>query len=119
MISFLLLVVPVFAMMALGWVAIAARLLPSDAIDVLGGFSFRFALPALILQLIGRQKMAALFEPVFFAGYLGSGCLVFALAFVAFGGTYPRGVARAGARATTATVSNLGFLGPPLALALL
>lgn len=114
MISFFLLCTPVFALVALGWVAIASRLMPRLAIDVLSSFSFRFALPALVLQLIGRQAFTKLFEPAFFAGYLSSGCVVFALAFAA---SRKARQARAGARATTATVSNLGFLGPPLMLA--
>lgn len=114
MISFLLLCTPVFALVALGWVAIAARLMPHSAIDVLGSFSFRFALPALVFQLIGREPLANLFEPAFFVGYLASGCLLFAFTFVAFRKAQQ---ARASARATTATVSNLGFLGPPLILA--
>jgi malonate transporter and related proteins len=113
-ISFLLLCTPVFALVALGWAAIAARLMPHAAIDALGSFSFRFALPALVFQLIGREPLASLFEPVFLAGYLASGCLLFALTFAVFRNARP---ARASARATTATVSNLGFLGPPLILA--
>ena len=103
MISFLLLCTPVFALVALGWVAIAARLMPHSAIDVLGSFSFRFALPALVFQLIGREPLTNLFEPAFFVGYLASGCLLFAFTFVAFRKARQ---ARASARATTATVSN-------------
>jgi hypothetical protein len=113
-ISFLLLCTPIFALVALGWVAIAGRLMPHAAIDALGSFSFRFALPALVFQLIGREPLASLFEPVFFVGYLASGSLLFALTFAAFRNA---GQARASARTTTATVSNLGFLGPPLILA--
>ncbi len=114
MISFLLLCLPIFALVALGWVAITVRLMPLSAIDVLGSFSFRFALPALVFHLIGREPLANLFEPAFFGGYLASGCLLFALTFVAFRKAQR---ARASARATTATVSNLGFLGPPVILA--
>jgi predicted permease len=113
-ISFLLLCTPVFALVALGWAAIAGGLMPLSAIDVLGSFSFRFALPALVFQLIGREPLTNLFEPAFFVGYFASGCMVFALTFAAFRKAHQ---ARAGARATTATVSNLGFLGPPLILA--
>jgi predicted permease len=113
-IGFLLLCTPVFALVALGWVAIAGRLMPHAAIDALGSFSFRFGLPALVFQLIGREPLASLFEPAFFVGYLASGCLLFALTFAAVRNA---GQAHASARATTATVSNLGFLGPPLVLA--
>lgn len=100
-----------------GRIGLGGNRLPAHAsfcVDALGSFSFRFALPALVFQLIGREPLATLFEPAFFAAYVASGCLIFALTFAAFRRA-PR--ACASARATTATVSNLGFLGPPLILA--
>ncbi|USI71553.1 AEC family transporter [Sphingomonas morindae] len=117
--DFLLLCLPIFGMVAVGWMATAAGVTPPSALDVLGGFSFRFALPALVLHLIAREPLAALFEPAFFIGYLASGCLVFALTFAVFRKARRVGAARASARATTASVGNLGFLGPPIVVAFL
>jgi malonate transporter len=115
--SFLLLSMPIFAVVALGWAAVKMGFVPLGGTDALGAFSFRFALPALVLRLIAGGPHGQSFNPRFFAGYLASGSLVFALMFVITRLLQRRGAATARARATTSTVSNLGFLGPPIVLA--
>jgi malonate transporter len=116
--SFILLSLPIFAAVGLGWVAVKMRFMPADGSDVLGVFSFRFALPALVFRLIASGPIGQSFNPRFFAGYLASGSLVFMfVACCSF--LFQHQVATASARATTATVSNLGFLGPPIILTFL
>lgn len=117
MIDFVMLSVPIFGVVLLGWAAMRARLVAPGALDALGVFSFRFALPALVFRLIAGQPLGRSFNPVFYGGYLASGLLVFALVFGLSSRLDRRAAAAAGARATTTTVSNLGFLGPPLMLA--
>jgi malonate transporter and related proteins len=116
MIAFLLLSLPIFGVVALGWGAVRTNLSTSSAIDALGAFSFRFAVPALVFRLIAGQPLGQSFNPIFFGGYLASGSLVFAYVLGLSRFFEGQSVAAAGARATTATVSNLGFLGPPLML---
>ncbi len=117
MIGFALLSLPIFGVVALGWAAVLARLATPAFLDALGAFSFRFALPALVFRLISGQPLDRSFNPVFYGGYLASGSLIFALAFALSRMIDRRDAAIAGAHATTTTVSNLGFLGPPLVLA--
>jgi malonate transporter len=81
------------------------------ALDALGAFSFRFALPALVLRLIAGQPLGRSFNPVFYGGYLTGGALIFAGAFGLSRILAGQPVAAAGAHATATTVSNLGFLG--------
>jgi malonate transporter and related proteins len=114
--SFFLLCLPIFAVVGLGWAAVKMRLVPAGGTDALGAFSFRFALPALVLRLIAGGPLGQSFNPRFFVGYLASGSLIFAVTFVISRLLQCRGATTAGARATTATVSNLGFLGPPIVL---
>ncbi len=117
MIDFALLCIPIFGVVALGWIATRAKLVAPVVLDALGSFSFRFALPALVFRMIAGQPLDRSFNALFFGGYLASGGLIFALVFVVsllFAG---QRTAVAGACATTTTVSNLGFLGPPLSLA--
>jgi len=117
MIDFVLLSLPVFGVVAIGWLALRLGLLPPASLDALGGFSFRFALPALVFRLIGAHPLSESFDAVFYVGYLGAGGLVF-VAMVLISrhmGNQPPTLAAA--HATAATVSNLGFLGPPLMLA--
>jgi malonate transporter len=117
MIDFALLSLPIFGVVALGWVAVRSRLATPEILDALGAFSFRFALPPLVFHLISGQPLDRSFNPLFYGGYLASGSLVFALAFVLSRILDRQDTAIAGACATTTTVSNLGFLGPPLVLA--
>lgn len=117
MIGFFLLSLPVFGVIGVGWAATRAHLLASGALDALNVFSFRFALPALVLRLIAGQPLRQSFNPGFYAGYLASGAIVFMLVLGVSRLTAASSIAAAGAHATTATVSNLGFLGPPLMLA--
>ena len=116
MTGFLLLSLPVVAIITLGWAAMWLGWVAPEAGQALGAFSFRFALPALVLRLVASQPLAASFDPDFFVGYLASGGLVFALVFTVSSQAEQPGAAAA-ARATTATVSNLGFLGTPVLLA--
>lgn len=117
MIAFVLFSLPIFGVVALGWAAMRTRLASPGALEALGAFSFRFALPALVLRLIAGQPLGRSFNPVFYGGYLASGGLIFAFVFGLSRILERQAVATAGARATTTTVSNLGFLGPPIVLA--
>lgn len=116
MIGFFLLTSPIFGVVALGWGATRTRIMSARSLDALGAFSFRFALPALVFRLIAIQPLNRVFDATFFAGYLASGSLLFGI-MLGFGLYLERGgLASAAARATTATVSNVGFLGPPIVL---
>ncbi len=117
MIGFVSLSLPIFGVVVLGWAAVKMQLTPPAAIEALGAFSFRFALPALVVRLMASEPLGRSFNPLFFAGYLASGSLVFALIFGVSYWLERQTPPVAGARATSATVSNLGFLGPPLILA--
>jgi malonate transporter len=119
MIAFLLLSLPIFGVVALGFLATRAGFATQGALDALGFFSFRFALPALVLRLIAGQPLGRSFDPAFFGAYLASGGAIFALTLGLSMLLARCGIAEAAAWATTATVGNLGFLGPPLMLAFL
>jgi len=64
-ISFTLLSIPIFGIVVLGWAAVKAQLTPPAALDALGAFSFRFALPALVMRLIAREPLSHSFNPLF------------------------------------------------------
>jgi predicted permease len=117
MISFFLLSLPIFAVIGVGWAATRTRLVSQGTLDALNAFSFRFALPALLLRLIAGQSLRQSFNPEFYTGYLASGAIIFVLVLGSSRVVAARDLSTAAAHATTATVSNLGFLGPPLMLA--
>jgi predicted permease len=64
---------PIFGIVALGWAATRLRLTSPGALDALGAFAFRFALPALVFRLIAGQPLAAagLAPPVPLDSFLG------------------------------------------------
>src|SRR5438309_6351740 len=116
MISFFLISLPIFGVIGVGWAATRTRLVAQGALDALNAFSFRFALPALLLRLIAGQPLRQSFNPEFYTGYLASGAIIFVLVLGTSRVIAARDLSTAAAHATTATVSNLGFLGPPLML---
>ena len=117
MISFFLISLPIFGVIGVGWAATRTRLVAQGALDALNAFSFRFALPALLLRLIADQPLRQSFNPEFYTGYLASGAIIFVLVLGTSRVVAARDLSTAAAQAPTATVSNLGFLGPPLMLA--
>ena len=77
MISFFLISMPIFAVIGVGWAATRTRLVSQGALDALNAFSFRFALPALLLRLIAGQPLRQSFNPEFYTGYLASAAIIF------------------------------------------
>src|SRR6266404_7466616 len=55
MISFFLISLPIFAVIGVGWAATRTRLVAQGELDALNAFSFRFALPALLLRIIAAS----------------------------------------------------------------
>jgi hypothetical protein len=103
MINFFLLSLPIFAVIGVGWAATRTRLVAPGALDALKAFSFRFALPALLLRLIAGQPLRQSFNPEFYTGYLASGATIFVSVLGTSRIVAARGLSTAGAHATTAT----------------
>jgi len=116
MIGFLLLSLPIFAVIGLGWVTVRVKLASTALLDSLGWFSFRFALPALVFRLIASQPIGRSFNLAFYSGYLLAGSVIFGLVLLMSLAVGRHDLSAAGAHATAATVSNLGFLGSPVIL---
>jgi malonate transporter len=114
---------PIFAVIGLGWLAAAkTRLAPPVMVEAVGAFSFFFALPAMLLRIMANQPLAEVFDPRFFAAYLAC-CM--AVLFSVMGLAWlllrrrehaPQAAAGIGA---AASFGNVGYLGPPLLLALM
>ena len=116
MIDFFLLSLPIFGIVAAGWAAANLGWVPAGTIDILGIFSVRFAVPALIASLISTQPLSVAFDTHFYFGYLFCGLSIFFLVFF-ISRVVNKNTSIAAAHATTASLGNLGFLGPPIMLA--
>src|ERR1700736_6653861 len=97
MINFFLLSLPIFAVIGVGWAATRTRLVAQGALDALNAFSFRFALPALLLRLIAGQPLRQSFNRQFYTGYLASGAIIFVLVLGTSRIVAARGLSTAGA----------------------
>ncbi len=116
MIDFFLLSLPIFGIVAAGWAAASLGWVPAGTIDILGIFSVRFAVPALIASLISTQPLSVSFDTQFYFGYLFCGLNIFFMVFF-ISRVVNKNTSIAAAHATTASLGNLGFLGPPIMLA--
>jgi len=116
MIDFFLLSLPIFGIVAAGWAAASLGCVPAGAVDILGIFSVRFALPALIVRLISTQPLSVAFDAHFYFGYLFCGLSIFCLVFF-ISRVVNKNTSVAAAHATTASLGNIGFLGPSIMLA--
>jgi predicted permease len=114
-------VAPFFAVVGLGVWAGRRGIVPISGAGALNAFTFRFALPALLARALWTLDVAAAFDWRFAAGWAAAGLGLYALTAAgmraAFGAG--EGAGRGAVRAQGATIGNLGFLGAPLALALL
>jgi hypothetical protein len=117
-IAFILLCLPVFAVILLGWYAVRRGLLGDGALVALSAFSFLFALPCMLFRLVAAQPLSAVFDARFFLGYLGADLLILAGTIVASLWIARRPLAAAAAHGVTAAMGNVGYLGPPLLFAI-
>lgn len=118
MLGLLSLCLPIFAVVALGFLATRRRMVSPVVVDAIGLFSFNVALPALLLRLMAAQPFAQSFEPAYFRGYLGA-CLVAFAATMLVAWWRRHGRQAAAAFGAAAAMGNVGYLAPPLLLPML
>ncbi len=84
MTDFVVLTIPIFGVVLLGWLSAKFNFLPDSALSVLSAYSFKFALPALVFKLIASQPLSQSLSPVFYFAYLISGATVMSFMYLAF-----------------------------------
>jgi malonate transporter len=111
----LTILLPLFALIGLGWGARRRGVLDAHAARVLNGFVVWLALPALLFGVMARSSWPALWQPGFIATFGLSTAAVFlgVLAVRLRGG---RGIADASVDAVAASYSNTAYVGLPLCL---
>lgn len=114
-------VAPFFAVVGLGVWAGRRGIVPVSGAAALNAFTFRFALPALLVRALWTLDVAAAFDWRFAAGWAAAGLGLYALTALGMRAAFGpgEGAGRGAVRAQGATIGNLGFLGVPLAFALL
>lgn len=108
-------VLPLFALILLGYAAGRKRLLGPGAVDSLNKFVVWMALPALLFESMAKVGWEAVSQ----WGYIAATMLAIALCFLAawlLGRRRPRRLGDASIEALAASYSNAGFMGIPLCL---
>ena len=111
-------IVPFFALVLIGYIAVRSRLLPVDSVSGLNAFVLYFALPAMLFRFGARTPLVQLLDPTTIGVWLVSGVLLMGLA-VATGLWQGHGWLDASFGGLIAVLPNSGFMGLPLIAALL
>ncbi len=109
---------PFFGLIGLGWLAGRLRFFPPEATAWLTKFVFYFALSAMLFRFTATLPLEDLFDPAFFAAYVGGSALVWLIGFTV-SKARRRPLAEAAMEAHTAMTGNTGFLGVPMLVVLL
>jgi predicted permease len=112
----LLTVVPVFAMIAIGFAAAQFKLIAGAAALGLRQFVFLFAIPALLFRTMVEVEVTDAAPWALWGAYFSSVAIVWAMAAVIARSVQQLGDAGGAAASTTAVYGNLVMLGIPLAL---
>jgi hypothetical protein len=112
-------VLPIFAIIAIGYAAARWRLLSEGAAKGVAEFAFSIAVPAFMLRTIATAKLPDIAPLSLWLSYFGAVLITWALAAIATRLILGRPAADGAAIALAATFGNVVMLGIPLALATL
>jgi predicted permease len=118
MFSILSIILPIFALILAGWGARRTRVLGPHAVGELNRFVVWLALPALLFGIVANAQWSEIWQPGFVATFGLGAMLVFA-ATIATRLNGGRHLADAAIDGLNAAYANTGFIGFPLALAVL
>jgi len=117
MFTTLMVVLPIFALILVGYVSRKIGVLGPNATTELNRFVVYLALPALLFDIMAHTTWAELYQPGFIATYGLSCAIIFAVT-VAVRLRAPRHLADASIDGLNAAYANTGFIGFPLCLLL-
>lgn len=112
MLAILTIVIPVFAVILIGWVAGRTRLLPAEAVPFLNGFTIQLALPVLLFQFVAEANWPGLWQPGFIAAAGGGIVIVFVVTLLLGGRKRP--MADRAIDGLASAYGNGAFIGIPI-----
>jgi predicted permease len=115
MFSTLAVVLPIFSLIFVGWLARRVGALGPNATTELNRFVIYLALPALLFDIVAHARWVDLWQPGFVAAFgLGAAIIFIMTIFIRLRGPHP--LADAAIDGLNAGYANTGFIGFPLAL---
>lgn len=110
---------PVFAVIAIGFLATAFRIVPEGSSRVLGSFAINFALPAMLFKSISEQTVTDIFQLNYVLAYALGSLLTFGIIFTLVRRGRGLGYTDSAIFSMGASYSNTLMLGFPITLQLL
>lgn len=108
--------IPVFAIIAAGYLCGRFRILGKDSTTALNGFVYYVALPALFFVSMARTPLQYSFDLPFIATVLGGQLATFGLALMVATFLFPGRLGQLSQHGMSAVFSNTGYMGIPLLL---
>lgn len=117
MVETLLVTLPFFLVVGLGYAAGRWRLFDDTGVGVLNRFVFYFAMPALVIRVIGQQELDRILDPTFLIVWASAGLIMFGLGVLLTVLVFRGGLGECAVVGQAISIGNLGFLALPLMLA--
>ena len=110
---------PFFALVLLGYVAAKKRWVPVESIPAFNGFLLYFSVPAMLFRFAAGTPFAQLADGRYFLAWSLAGAATMLLVFIAMRRAFAQPKRDAAFYGLAAAVSNSGFMGLPMIVALL
>lgn len=104
-------IVPIFFLLALGYLAVKCHLLTKDQVGTIGSFVIKIALPALFLQSLASKDLQQIWYPGYFLVYSSVTLLLYGTAFFVVLQVFKNNFSQSAVLALGAGMSNTGLIG--------
>lgn len=104
-------IIPIFILLALGYLAVKLNLLAKAQVDVIGSFVIKIALPALMFQSLATKDIEEIWLPDFFLVFAIAAYICYGLGFYLSIQYFKQRMSQASILALGASMSNTGLLG--------
>lgn len=105
---------PIFILMAIGFLAVYSKLLSKDALIGIGRFVLYFAMPALIFETLSKSNLVNIVDPYFLAAFGAGSLACFILLFLFFKVVFENSVTTSGLKGFGSAMSNNIYIGYPM-----
>jgi malonate transporter and related proteins len=115
-VAILSITLPIYLLMALGWVATRQSWFSKDDLRLMGRFVVQVALPALLFKAVGSRPLGEVLHWDYLAAMAAGSLAVFGLVWLWACRVKGRDAAAAAIQAMGSSFSNTGYIGYPIAL---
>ncbi|MFH7766695.1 AEC family transporter [Acinetobacter sp. BSP-28] len=104
-------IVPIFFLLALGYLSVKFQLLTKEQVNAVGAFVIKIALPALFFQSLAAKDLHEIWYPEYFFVYSGVTFILYAAAFFIVSHYFKNNRSQSAVLSLGAAMSNTGLIG--------